>query len=115
MSEIINKAIDILRTKGWTKGVLHDRVTGQYCTEGAINAATLFTCRDQRGRFLPMSERIQRKAVVKNAIEDVISSLDCECSRCRTSIVAWNDQIAKDVDEVIGVLKLAGERLDAAE
>lgn len=39
VADLLNKAADIIETKGHVKGVLHDRERGGYCLQGALMSA----------------------------------------------------------------------------
>lgn len=89
MAELTDKAIELLREKGWIRGQAFNH--RGYCVMGALDKATTLTntSRAQLGRAM-------------NVLMDMVD----------LSPPDWNDHHARDIDHVIEVLKLVGEKLD---
>ena len=107
MSEVIDRAIEVLREKGWVRGSLYDPITGRFCLNGALGVATGLLDADNHhlGGLTHPDEWARRTAAFHDAQQAIVAHVG-------TTVPHWNDHKARDVDEVIEVLKLAGERLD---
>ena len=84
-ADVLDKAADVIERDGWCRHEYHDP-EGRHCTVGAIEAAVI-----QEGHF-PISE----------TIDEAEDSLDRWLGQ---SVAAWNDDIARDVREVITSLR----------
>ena len=96
MSEVMDRAIDILREGGWTRGATEDN--GQHCLLGALWEA---------------EKQLSYGGAHYINVHMVWRVL--QTHHHASNIPMWNDYVARDADEVIGVLKLAGELLDERE
>lgn len=100
--KLIDKAIELLRERGWIRGAEH---TYQgFCLRGALRTAANLT-----------ASSCQSSAAAYGWAERACEERIYQLRGTRMSIPAWNDNYAADVDEVIGLLKLAGEDLDRQE
>lgn len=96
--ELVERAIAELRERGWVRCELMDDF-GRVCLLGALQvAATTVDC-------------TQHNQVVLEAYRVLLEKHGYDKF---DSVEDWNDNHAKDVDEVIELLKLAGERVDLA-
>lgn len=101
--ELTDRTIALLQEKGWVR---YDIENDQgYCVLGALGVANsrMAGAHDERRRQMGrVIEAIGR--VLRTRCETRIESYN--------DIPYWNDQVARDADEVIEVLKLAGELAD---
>jgi len=96
MSDIIDKAIEILERDGWCR-LTETNEAGQHCAIGALQWAALELGLDCNA---PLHA------------ENTAALLLSERHGYPISVPGWNDDVAKNVDEVIGLFKLTGEELD---
>lgn len=103
--ELTDRAIGLLQEKGWIRYDVESE--HGYCMLGALGAANSRLGGQAEERRLGM-ERILR------SIYQVLNNRGCRdiSYGSYTDIPYWNDQVARDADEVIEVLKLAGELAD---
>jgi hypothetical protein len=96
--ELVEKAIGELRERGWVRGELMDDF-GRVCLLGALQVAqTTVNC-------------TQQNEVVLEAYRILLERYGYDKF---DSVEDWNDNYADSVDDVIELLKLAGERVDLA-
>lgn len=112
MNRIINGAVDRLHEVGWTRGKNIDNI-GRVCVNGALGWAAMRLL----GEVPQESHRLhyqQCHAIIleyeraRDAVLQVLHDT-CRISPYSSSIELWNDRNAKDIDEVLEVLKLANE------
>jgi hypothetical protein len=96
-AEILDGAIDVIHERGWTRGAVEDEV-GRVCLVGAIEKATR-----SRADWRP---EVEAQRALHQACTEHFGF-----KRSRRAIPAFNDQLIRDADEAIEVLKLARERL----
>jgi hypothetical protein len=99
MTNIYDNAIEYIHEHGWARGKFQNE-KGEVCIAGAINrsALQLYGTRINESEFDLISYILEREFG----------------NQYWGSITNWNDHLAKDVDEVIGVLKLASEEYELA-
>src|SRR4051812_24446089 len=112
--QLTDEAIKALREHGWVKGSIWS--PEGYCVMGALQSAARKDWLNCYG-YGPGS-RQQREAAMQIAnlkLTEVVRALQVvlhEHGFPGDSVVDWNDKHARDVDEVIGMLKLTGERME---
>lgn len=104
MSELSDSAIEIIRKRGWTKGnFVNNR--GEVCAVGAVFTASSQCHNITRiNAFSPEHE--QAKALIVRMEEILQREGDCGY---RPALTWWNDYVAKSVEDVILLIKKAGE------
>jgi hypothetical protein len=103
MSNPLYGAADILRTRGWTQGVVRNELTGGYCLLGALALAET----DNENNAYSLSSRRSYK-VLASTIEEVYGLSAHPGSNC----VTFNDDVAEDREQVIEILEKAGAQYD---
>ena len=120
-TQIIDLIIDVLETNGWARGdyeVYRDDCFVGYCVEGAFNEAMA------RIKTAPALAhfRTDDNAVKSNVIEDCYDAwekISCEIKARgvksddgQRHVVIWNDEVAKDIGEVVAMLNAAKQQND---
>lgn len=102
VQKVTGKTIEVLRRCGWVRGTMKDD-SGRFCLVGAMQQAIgeLHTVLGHDNN--PEEAWTRSYIAVQRTLRDRGWSTD-------RGIEAWNDQSARDVDEVIEVLKLAGDQ-----
>ena len=104
MSDIINKAIEVLRRDGWTRGT-YTNAAGQHCLVGALSVAY-----DELGK--PTGEYRRARNAVDTCVLEDLTRVGLADEDDMADAMAWNDDIAAGVEDVLRILRCAGERLD---
>ena len=110
MCDLTDRAIEQLRKHGHARRSFKD-FGGRICLMESLHRGV--HNRDELGRFDGRSTTTVAEATL--AIRDVLAEnygFTKPNVTPGTVCVVWNDYHARDVDQVIEVLKLAGERLD---
>ena len=95
MSDLIDKTIEVLERDGWCQFAMTND-EGRHCAVGALAVARL-----ELG--LGYEET--------NHAENTMQMLLHEQTGHHIGVMPWNDDCARNVDDVIHLLKLAGEEL----
>lgn len=105
--QLTDDAIEVLREYGWIKGSIWS--PDGYCVMGALQTAS-------RKNWLRSDQTYRAdSAAATQKLTDAVRTLQLvlrEQGFSWSSVTEWNDKHARDVDEVIGMLKLTGERMD---
>jgi hypothetical protein len=101
--KITDVAIDVLNERHWTQGQLQD-AAGQVCIRGALQVA-----RVRLEKYMPLAATVAKYQDADAAVLQTIQQTEPTCQ----SMEDWNDMWATDVEDVIGVLRRAGEYLVA--
>lgn len=96
VQKVTRTAAGILRRCGWTRGHIKN-AQGQYCLVGAIQAAIA----ELHWQY--------EAGIIGTTHDAVLRTIAARDPQWDGSIEGWNDTCARDVDEVIEVLKLAGD------
>lgn len=102
--DLIDRAIGYLH-EGWIRGSA--RTTKGYCVLGALHAAANYP-----DRLVDSTEAQQNHADIDLARAAILKQIRRDLPHVH-DIAMWNDEYAADADEVLEVLKLASERVDA--
>lgn len=98
--QLIERAIELIREYGWIRYANSNQ--NGYCMDGALAAAArenLAEVDSNEQRY----ERYRQLSQVRQQVEEIL------LSRCHASIIDFNDDICRDADEAIEVLKLAND------
>lgn len=98
----LDKAIEVLHEKGWVRGMLRAQ-DGRVCAVGALVEAAKLSA-----PLLYSSEPGQAMQLM-NAAERLMHEQLLQRGERFDGVMTWNDYTARDVDEVIEVMKLARE------
>lgn len=93
---VFDKAADVIRERGWTRGIGEDK-DGRVCAGYALHCAAGLR---QDGNFNSELHDAMKFAVAQIHPNTVGNSI---------TLVGWNDRVAKDVDEVLHMFKRASE------
>lgn len=102
--ELLDRTAAILRDKGWHQGSSMNKRTGAVCLGQAMASA-------HEWRRLQIGVE-KAKDEYTRAYRHVIFIIRSRMANHSYSIPDWNDHRAKDVDEVLEVVKLASEAAD---
>lgn len=101
-STILNKAADLIETRGWVQAdgwAYSPADDNSLCLEGGIMAAVGFTGGQDR--------RIFKACPAYRAVWDYLTDDHWKGAPFRTDLYDWNDAQARTKDEVIEVLRAA--------
>ena len=108
--DMIDEAICVLQDGGWIRG--HAHTNEGYCTLGALAQARRFlVMRMMRSHGGELDADVW--TVASQAYSDALGRILQQINGCSTylsSVPNWNDNLARDADEVIEMLKLAKEQ-----
>jgi hypothetical protein len=105
--DMIDEAIRIVQDGGWIRG--HAHTAEGHCVMGAFSTARINLVMRARGDVTYQ----EAWAVSARAYIDAMTKVNHQINHrvsCQISIPSWNDNLARDADEVIEMLKLAKDQ-----
>lgn len=114
-TELARKAIEILRSDGWTQGDFCTRVgtSFSYCLLGAVFRADGYTDEELRAHRIESVSVAARQVVNEVGLVAGVSPSVVTGERF-ANVHAWNDKPERTRDEVIRVLTIAAANLAVA-